>query len=100
MESGAVLGAHLCTTARMLPHTVPAQSCQGLPVGWWGRAVLQRGRHTETPCCRAGTPEAPWNSARSSTVLTLPGSQVPLMLLFYCPSSTGRGESTVNQFLG
>ena len=39
MVSGAMLGAHLCTTARMLPHTVPAQSCQGLPVGWWYRAA-------------------------------------------------------------
>ena len=92
MVSGAVLGAHLCTTARMLPHTVPAQSCQGLPMGQWGRAVLQRGRHTETPCCRAGTPEAPWNSAPSCTELTLPGSQVPPMLLCHCPSSTGWGR--------
>ena len=92
MVSGAVLGAHLCTTARMLPHTVPAQSCQGLPMDQWGRAVLQRGRHMKTPCCRAGTPKAPWNSAPSCTVLTLPGSQVPPMLLCHCPSSTGWGR--------
>ena len=31
----------------MLPHKVPAHSCQGLPVGQWGWAVLQGGMHTE-----------------------------------------------------
>ena len=31
----------------MLPHTVPAQSCQGLPVGQWGCAVLQEGMYMD-----------------------------------------------------
>ena len=100
MVSGAVLGAHLCTTARMLPHTVPAQSCQGLPVGQWGWAVQQGGTYMEPHA-------AGWDPK-------ITGTQCPAVLCSPClaprcllccsvtasPQQHRGGENAVKQFLG
>ena len=98
--SGAVLGAHLCPTARMLPHTVPALSCQGLPVGRWGQAVLQRGRHTQPHAAGLGAQNPP--GTQRPAVLCSPclAPRCPPCCSVTAPPQQDGGENTTQQFLG
>jgi len=76
-------------------HAAPHSACTQLPgaaCGAVGPGCPAEGKAHAASCCRAGSPESPWNSAPSCAVLTLPGSQVPPMLLCHCPSSAGRGR--------
>ena len=65
-------------------HAAPHSACTELPVGRWGRAILQRGRHMEPHAAGLG----PQNH---------PGTQHPAALCSpclapRCPSSTGQGR--------
>ena len=100
MVSGAVLGAHLCTTARMLPHTVPAQSCQGLPVGQWGWAVLQEGMYMDPHAVGLGPQKHPGTQCPAVLCSPCLAPRCPLCCSVTAPPQQDGGEKTVTQFLG
>ena len=79
-------------------HAAPHSACTELPGAACGSVGLgcPAGGNVHGPsCCRTWTPKAPWNSVPSCAVLTLPGSQVPLMLLCHC-LSTGWEKTQLN----